>query len=319
MSEVLNCHSCGGVNKLPDFKFSMFCAYCGQVIEKRGANNAFPEPTTNPQIAHFLELARTAEESKNYEEAVTYFNKALEYNPKLSEAWFGKASCSGASSTLKNNNISQVVANFKKAIDFSDDANLEGLKERVLVAINNFAIDLYTNSFNHTAKFATVDGAYQEHLNRVLEIIEALEKTLKIDPNNATIKRTLVDIAKGVKKPIYYNDYKKNLRFHSMSRSAKRQMQDIIEKYSNNPSGKRVVRSSSQKEIKDGIIIYYTFMGMSMVPIVMGFFLLKEIINGNFNDFGFIIIPLLGIWGVKYFNSKVKELKREIQESKRKS
>jgi len=35
MSEVLKCSSCGGSNRLPEGKTSMFCAFCGNSIEKK--------------------------------------------------------------------------------------------------------------------------------------------------------------------------------------------------------------------------------------------------------------------------------------------
>lgn len=249
MSDILNCPSCGGANQLPENKSSMFCAYCGTGIEGGAEKTAVPDPSDNPQIAHFLELAENAEDSKDYREAIKYFNKALEFNPKLSEAWFGKASCSGASSTLKNINIAQVVANYKKAVDYSDDRKKEELKKRVLIAINNFANSLYTISFNHTVEFATVNGTYQEHINRVLEIIEALEYAHTIDPSNATIKRSLVDMAKGAKKAIWYNDHNKRLKVLRMNRSVKRQMEGIINKYSGVASDKPGAVEEIEKEI----------------------------------------------------------------------
>lgn len=35
MSEILKCPSCGGTNQLPEGKSSMFCAFCGNAIEKK--------------------------------------------------------------------------------------------------------------------------------------------------------------------------------------------------------------------------------------------------------------------------------------------
>lgn len=39
MSSVINCKSCGAVNNLPEGKRSMYCAFCGNLIEKISASN----------------------------------------------------------------------------------------------------------------------------------------------------------------------------------------------------------------------------------------------------------------------------------------
>ncbi|MFT5249949.1 MAG: hypothetical protein ACI93P_001684 [bacterium] len=40
MGNVLNCSSCGGTNQLPEGKNSMFCAFCGNAIEKKQLHHA---------------------------------------------------------------------------------------------------------------------------------------------------------------------------------------------------------------------------------------------------------------------------------------
>ncbi len=53
MSELLQCPSCGGSNQLPEGRNSMFCSFCGNVIEKKQSENASKEENlikSKPQI-----------------------------------------------------------------------------------------------------------------------------------------------------------------------------------------------------------------------------------------------------------------------------
>lgn len=45
MSQILKCSSCGGTNQLPEGKISMFCAFCGNAIEK---SQTFYDEDLNP-------------------------------------------------------------------------------------------------------------------------------------------------------------------------------------------------------------------------------------------------------------------------------
>lgn len=45
MSEIVKCNSCGSSNQLPFGKNSMFCAYCGGMVEKELESKSFSYPT----------------------------------------------------------------------------------------------------------------------------------------------------------------------------------------------------------------------------------------------------------------------------------
>mgnify|MGYP003776948601 CR=1 FL=1 len=53
MSDVVKCKSCGSVNNLPEGKTSMYCAYCGNAIEKKETNKKEYESVikTKPEIS----------------------------------------------------------------------------------------------------------------------------------------------------------------------------------------------------------------------------------------------------------------------------
>jgi len=79
MNEVLECSSCGGTNQLPKGKNSMFCAFCGNVIEKtiiktNKENNDVSRIKTKPKISKKQkELKITGKEIESLKEIIDWF------------------------------------------------------------------------------------------------------------------------------------------------------------------------------------------------------------------------------------------------------
>jgi tetratricopeptide (TPR) repeat protein len=276
MSEVLQCSSCGGSNQLPEGKNSMFCAFCGNAIEKIVATNvSVTKPEDNPQIKNFLELAKNAEEASNYDEAISYYNKTIEFDLKQPEAWFGKGHCSGWSGNLRVIKINEMVRNFKKALEYSNEKDKDSMSKRIVKSIDGCAFAVYNLSYNHTVEFATVNGTYQEHLRRSIDVLDSLEYAHSLNPESKHVLDSLVKISENLLSPIRYKDYSDNYGSHNMDGNSKQKVNTIRLKYTTklamlNPSSTKEM----QKEIKsqnNNLIWGISFLVIGLILTLTGY------------------------------------------------
>ena len=84
------CPNCSGELSLPDDKDVIYCMYCGSSIIVREAIKVIHSEDPS-KISNFIKLADDALSSYNFDESITYFNKALELDLRNSYAWLGKA------------------------------------------------------------------------------------------------------------------------------------------------------------------------------------------------------------------------------------
>ena len=88
--QAARCPSCGGELRVPTDRDVMKCLYCGSEVVVREAIAAARTPT----IQTLLELAEAARDAGDYEDASTYYSRALELDPDAqiaAKAWVGKA------------------------------------------------------------------------------------------------------------------------------------------------------------------------------------------------------------------------------------
>jgi len=83
---TLNCPSCGGELGLPDELSIAHCMFCGAKI-------LLDEYKNNNQVSseNLIELVDSAIKAGNFDEALSFCNKALTINPKNPDLWFSKA------------------------------------------------------------------------------------------------------------------------------------------------------------------------------------------------------------------------------------
>lgn len=67
-------------------------------------------------IANYLNLAESALQNSNHEEAESYANRTLELEPNNHKAWYIKGCAAGWQSTLKNLRLSECVSAFARAV-----------------------------------------------------------------------------------------------------------------------------------------------------------------------------------------------------------
>lgn len=302
MSELLQCPSCGGSNQLPEGKNSMFCAFCGNANEKKvdPKVNA-PKPAENPQIKNYLELAKNAEESDNYQEAINYYNKAIEFDLKLPEAWFGKGHCSGWSGNLRIIKINEMVKNFKKALEYSSEEHKDAMAKRIAKSIDGCSFAVYKLSYNHTVEFATVNGTYQEHLHRSIDVLDALEYAHSLNPSSKHILDSLVKISENLLTPIRFKDYDDKWGSLKMDGNSQNKINNIRIKYSSMLAKlDKNYASSVSKKAETGNILRI----VGAISIFVAFLLFKSDVV-----FVSIIIGIAGIAMFFYGNNMVQNYK----------
>jgi tetratricopeptide (TPR) repeat protein len=86
------CPSCGGELRVPDSMGVVKCMYCGKDIIIQITQE---ETKLSVNIKALLDLAKTAEELENYNEAEKYYTQALEYDSDNIYAWLGRGYCAG--------------------------------------------------------------------------------------------------------------------------------------------------------------------------------------------------------------------------------
>lgn len=80
------CPNCGADIQVDESRTTGFCQYCGSSIEIQSAIQLV-KIDKSEDFDNFIKLAEEAAKVSNYEEAQSYIKKALEINPRSSQAW----------------------------------------------------------------------------------------------------------------------------------------------------------------------------------------------------------------------------------------
>jgi hypothetical protein len=146
MSEAINCPSCGASNHLPEGKNSMFCAFCGNAIQKiLKANTASNESSikTKPQIS----------QRKTEKTEVPHFTKSgnLKYKKEETVVDYGGAlslinrelrSLDEITSWFSDNELSEIKGLF---LNDNKIANLNGIERFTKLQMLNLSNNQITN------------------------------------------------------------------------------------------------------------------------------------------------------------------------------
>lgn len=121
------------------------------------------------KISNLLELANSEMSANRYEEAISFYNKALEIDTKSSIVWEQKAIAVFKSSTLGNCRFPESIAFFENAIKYSSNTQQ---KEKEIVAIIIQLVEDY---------FPSYEIFYKEHYLASSSIDSLLSAYLKFD------------------------------------------------------------------------------------------------------------------------------------------
>jgi hypothetical protein len=201
------CPSCLKNIQVPDDAKVSLCMYCGEKI-----SIAQVSPTTGPSVVNLLGMARTASTAGNQAEAEIYFNRVLEIDPTISEAWIGKGKAAGWLSTIGHIRFSEMLVAFGHAIATAPDAQKEAQSRECLHEVNLLVVTVYGMARKHLIEFVALPNIWADYLAQVAEMLTTLEQALAWDPLDKITLENIVHLCKDNIEGINYRDqFDKNL------------------------------------------------------------------------------------------------------------
>jgi hypothetical protein len=146
-----------------------------------------------PDVVNLLGMARTAALGRNHEEALGYYNRVLEIDPTISEAWLGKGRAAGRLWTPQHLRVAEMLIAFENAIGAAgerrDVVTAEAVSEAtaILLAL-------------HDGRARRVgDGgaapAPERHRSVSIAVSDALERVLTWRPEDRATLSAVVTVA----------------------------------------------------------------------------------------------------------------------------
>jgi TM2 domain-containing membrane protein YozV/tetratricopeptide (TPR) repeat protein len=178
------CPNCGAALKFDSEQSSLNCKYCDSIIEKSQAESQLVL-VNQSDLSGILLIAETAMEGASYQEAVNYFNRVIELNPRYANAWLQKGIALVYLSKIGDLKINEAIAAWRAAIKFAD--NPDKMRIRVAREIAR-AVECFWPTLNkHFLDFSTVKNANIEHFQRFLTLEKALAYALELEPSNRDV------------------------------------------------------------------------------------------------------------------------------------
>jgi len=126
---------------------------------------------------NYLNLAKTAYTSKNYDEAYSYYTKILEEDVENYQAWLGKGESAGWLSKLNNCRLGELNTCIQKAIDYAPQDKVEEIKKKSANSAYQITLGYYKLANSHYYKFYQVDEAKSQFINQIIQCLNCLYYT----------------------------------------------------------------------------------------------------------------------------------------------
>lgn len=202
------CPNCAGDLQVPEDRDSVKCMYCGSDIIVREAIKA---AAASVNIENLFNLAKSAFDAGNFQEARDYYTRVLEVDEQNYEAWLGKGFSSGWLSTLAVFRLPETITALGKAIEYAPEDKKDEIKNlgilqitEIILAYNKLSLEEYYKCI----KFVDVSLAFDESAELVehrLKMISALEQAHTLFPDDKFLIEQIIvfcDIAYNGKKEI---------------------------------------------------------------------------------------------------------------------
>lgn len=265
------CPQCAGALQAPNDRDYVKCMYCGVDVKVREAIRLVQGNTGN-----LLELAEAAQAGGNNVEAISYFNKVLENDPRNAKAWFGKGRAAGWLSTLNEFRFAEVFVSFENAIKYSDEGSVAAMRQAAAVSIAHVATACYEMARKHLLEFAP-EKTWAEHIPRCRQIIAAYEVAHAYAPGEQAIIKNIVEVCKGNIEGVsfedpYELDVSKRIKVHFLSDAYESEIRSLMTKYAEqlkslDPAYKAPDASRPKKD--DGCFVVTATLGDPNHPTVL--------------------------------------------------
>lgn len=196
------CPSCLKDIQVPDDAKISLCMYCGEKISIAQVSPS----STAPNVVNLLGMARTASSAGNQAEAEVYFNRVLEIDPTISEAWVGKGRAAGWLSTIVHMRFSEMLVAFGHAIATAPTAQKEDQSKECLHEVNLLVVALYGMARKHLIEFVALPNIWADYLVQVAEMLATLEQGLAWAPTDKITLENIVHLCKDNIEGINYRD-----------------------------------------------------------------------------------------------------------------
>ncbi|KJZ57309.1 CFI-box-CTERM domain-containing protein [Pseudomonas marginalis] len=161
---------------------------------------------SRPTTANLLGMAKTAELGGNQAEAESYFNRVLEIDPTLTEAWLGKGKAAGWQSTLVNMRLGEVVIAFNHAISTAPAEEKSSIIETCSIEANTIVVALYTIARKHMLEYVALPNSWADYLGQIGIMLNTLEAVHLWQPSQELTLENIVHLCKDSIEGVSYRD-----------------------------------------------------------------------------------------------------------------
>ena len=194
--KAAKCPNCAGDLQVPEDRDSVKCMYCGSDIIVREAIKA---AAAGVNIENLFNLAKSAFESRNFQEAFDYYTRVLEVDVQNYEAWLGKGLSAGWMSTLADFRFSEMINGIDKALEYAPDDKKEDLKWHTSCDISSIVSACVALSTDYRIKYGWTSGeVVTEIIFHHKKFIAVLEYAYTLAPHNGMIISDILFSCKGI-------------------------------------------------------------------------------------------------------------------------
>lgn len=155
-------------------------------------------------------MAKTAELGQNNAEALEYYNRALEIDPTLVDAWIGKGSAAAWQSNLRTIRLPEALIAFNHAIANAPVDDKAAVAARVVAQVNTIVVALYKIARDHMIEYVSLDNSWTDYLSQVAQLLDSLEEVRKWEPANITTLENIIHLCKDNIEGYSYRDQYNN-------------------------------------------------------------------------------------------------------------
>lgn len=196
-----HCPNCGRDIQVPDDVPRSKCMYCGVDIERIASRNA-----AVPTLGNYLGLARTALHAGNNAEAEQYFNRVLEIDPTVSEAWVGKGKAAAWQSSLAAIRLTETQVAFGHAIATASKAERATVIHSCVGEMNTLVVAIYELARTHMLEHVALDDTWPAYLVQVSQLLGGLDAALTWDATNQITLENIVHLCKDNIEGVAFRD-----------------------------------------------------------------------------------------------------------------
>lgn len=206
-----------------------FCGECGTPLSSVGTTPTETRVADQKSVATLMGMAKTAELGSNNAEALEYYNRVLEIDPTIAEAWIGKGRSASWQSTLVNFRVAEGLIAFQHAISNAGEARA-AISAQVTEEINKLVAALYRVAREHLEDFAALDQTWPSYLGQVGQMLDALEQARKWDPDNRVVLENIVHLTKdNIEGFKYWDNIYRVSGLHSITPEYEQVLRDMMD------------------------------------------------------------------------------------------